>query len=277
MIRRCLFTVVLGIALHAVPVHAAILLSDNFDNVTNGGNINGRTPTVNTVNSNNWVASTATFLGNGSGGLSATAVEATPGRNASIDLGANYFANNPGIYEMSLTINQPTSTGLSWIGVGFAQGNTTSENFVANNGSPWLLFRLSGPVVVFAGPSNTNQLTNGGTTVPSPATVNATRDTPHVFTMILDTSLPLWTVNASIDNVAVDLNGSNAGLAYTFATNPTTIRYATMAAGYNTLAGTGTVDNFSLNFTAVPEPSSMLLVASGLGLLAWRQRRRRAV
>jgi NAD(P)H-flavin reductase len=49
--------------------------------------------------------------------------------------------------------------------------------------------------------------------------------------------------------------------------------------GGTTTAGTayivtGALGN-GIQVTAVPEPSSVLLVASGLGLLAWRQVRRR--
>jgi hypothetical protein len=254
---------------------AAILLSDDFNTVVSGANINGRTPNVNNVNSNNWVASTATFLGNGSGGLSATATSTTPGRSASIDLGADYLANNPGIYEMSLTITQPTSTALSWLGFGFSQGNDVAQNLVGNNGNPWMLFRLNGSVNVYGGAGVSNQLTNGGSTVPNPATVTAPRDVPNVFTLLLDTSVPNWTLNASINGVPVDVNGSDPGLAYTFVTNPTLSRYATFSAGYNTAAGTGTIDNFSLSVTPIPEPSSVALALSGLGWLTWRLARRK--
>lgn len=253
---------------------AALLLSDDFNTVSSGVNINGRAPNVNNVNSNNWVASTATFLGNGSGGLSATATSSTPGRSASIDLGVDYLASNPGIYEMSLTITQPTSTALSWIGLGFSQGNDVAQNLVGNNGNPWMLFRLNGSVNVYGGAGVSNQLTNGGSTVPNPATVTAPRDVPNIFTLTLDTSVPNWTLNAALNGVPVDVNGSDPGLAYTFTTNPTLSRYATISAGYNTAAGTGTIDNFSLSVTPIPEPSSIVITLGGFaGLLVWRRRK----
>ena len=259
-----------GYQVCAPNAHAAILFSDNFDTVSSGASINGRTPDVNNVNANKWVAPTSNFLSNGSGGLNAIPSDA---RTASLDLGAGYLAANPGIYTLSLSITQPNINAQSWVALGFGQGNDVANNLVGNNGNPWLLFRLNGSVNVYGGPGVSEQLTNGG--IAGAATVTATRGTAHVFSLILDTSLPNWTLNASIDSTPVDVNGSLAGLAYTFATNPTLSHYAAMSVGVNGASDTGTVDNFQVSFAAVPEPSTLLLVGSAFGVLAWRQQRRK--
>jgi len=253
--------------LQAAP--AAIIIADSFNGLPAGTNINGRTPDVNLINSNNWVAATSTFLANGTGALSA---DTTNARTAALDLGAGYLAAIPGIYELSLTITQPTVSSQSWIALGFSQSNVVTDNLVGNQGNPWLLFRLNGNVNVYGGPNTQNQLTNGGIT--GAATVTATREVPHVFSLLLDTSLPNWTLNAAIDGTPIDVNGSLAGLAYTFATNPTTSRYVAMSVGTNGTNAIGTVDNFQLSFPPIPEPSTTLLwgIAIGAGII-WRRRR----
>jgi hypothetical protein len=257
-----------------------VLVSDNFNDVTSGSNINGRTPAI-TVNGAKWVASTANFQGNGSGGLNA---DSRITRSAFVDLGANYLTANPGVYELSLDITQPSTlpTDTSWIGFGFAQGSPAlggavdvSQQFVVtgsngNNGAPWTLNRLTGAVNTFAGPSNTNQVTAG----------TAATGSTHNIKLQLDTSTASWTLNAFIDGTALDLNGTaNAGTAYTYAAgnNPTASHYVGIATAQNSgqVGAVGTIDNFVLTGPVpAPEPGTIgLLGAAGVGLLARRRRR----
>jgi hypothetical protein len=262
--------VVLGAA--AGSAGAATLISDNFNDVASGGSLNGRTPQT-TLNGAKWTASTVDFLGNGGGGL---AVDVSQSKSANLDLGANFFANNPGVYDLSAEITVPTLTNpaASWIALGFAQGQAggvwtdVGQNHVGANGAPWLLWRMNGQEVVFGGPSN----------APTLLTPSVTTGTSHTFTIELDTTGANWAVNAFLDGVQQDLNGTGAGNSFTYATNPTS-RFVAVSTGVNQAAGTnigtGTLDNFVLTGpTPVPEPGTLGLVGVGLGWLAAGRRRR---
>lgn len=245
----------------------ATLIFDNFDSVANGASINGRAPTVNTINASTWVAPGANIIGNGSGGLSG---DTTTASSAALDLGSNYLSANPGVYQLSANLTQPSGIGSqSWIALGIGQFNANTNNLASNNGTPWLLFRLNGNVNFYGGPNTTNQLTNnGGTTVASTATFAV----QHLLALTLDTTLLNWTLNGSIDGVTVDLNGTAAaGNTFVYTTNPTTSRYIQLSTGNNGANGTGTFDNFL--FATVPEPGRAVLLAGAL--LAMTARRRR--
>jgi hypothetical protein len=102
----------------------------------------------------------------------------------------------------------------------------------------------------------------------------------HNIKLQLDTSTPSWTLNASIDGTAVDLNGSsNTGTAYTYAagSNPTASHYVGIATAQNSgqVGTVGTIDNFVLTGPVpAPEPGTVgLLGLAGVGLLAKRRRR----
>jgi hypothetical protein len=254
-----------------MTAQGAVLLSDNFNDVTSGANLNTRTPAT-TLNGAKWIAPTTNLKGNGSGGLSA---DLTLNGAAGIDLGTNFFANNPGVYDLSLDITQPTvaSPVQSWVGVGFANGNTSAvwdpnQNHVGDNGAPWVIFRLNGPEVFFSGPNTT-----GSVTLPSVST-----GTPHTFTVELDATGAAWKANAFLDGAQLDLNGGAAGNSVTYTTNPAA-RYVGFSTGVNVTTGTNsgvaTVDNFVLTGPVpAPEPGTVgLLGAAGVGLLARRRRR----
>jgi hypothetical protein len=222
-----------------------------------------------------WVASTVSFLGDGTGRLN---VDATQMKSASIDLGAGFFANNPGVYDLSLDITQPTvaTPAQSWIAVGFAAGTggatwDVGQNHVGANGAPWLISRLNGQEVVFGGPGTGNQRL--ATAVGAVATGVA-----HTFTLQLDTTAAAWRLNAFLDGVQQDLNGASAGNTYTYATNPAA-RYLAISTGTNVTGSesvaNGTIDNFVLTGpTIVPEPGMVGVVLVGLGWLAAGRRRR---
>jgi hypothetical protein len=238
---------------------AATIISDNFDNLASGANLNGRTPTVS--NGKPWVSTTATLLGNGAGGLNADTLQSKSG---SIDLGAGYLSSNPGIYDISADLTQPAGgAGSSWVAVGLASGNDVANNFVGNNGAPWVLYRYNGQVVIFAGPANTQ----------TALTTTATTGVAHNFKLELDTTPPSWTLNAFLDGAQLDLNGAAAGTAFTYTTNPTASHYAGLSTGTNGAGATATVDNVVVT-GPVPEPGSAVMIVAALGLTTLRRRHR---
>lgn len=236
---------------------AVVLISDSFTGLGAVG-FNGRTPETSAVGGN-WIAPTAAsnpLVGNGAGAVSANYAIGWAG----FDLGTNYITNNPGVYELKLTITNPAESNTSWIGMGFSADGAATNNFVGNNGQPWLLHRLNGNSSVYGGPGIADQpINNLGSGV-----TGAVAGTAHTFILTLDASTANWTFTAKVDNYTFDLNGAAAGTAYDPANNPT-IRYVGFSATTNTPTpgSSGTIDDFQLSFTPVPEPSVALL-----GLLA---------
>ncbi len=262
-VNRCFFLTFIAATGFA---HSAILLQDDFDLASTSASINGRAPSLNLVNSNNWVARPAAtpsaIFGNGSGGVS---MDTTLNQMAGISLGSNYFTTNPGVYQISYTITHPTNYGASWVGFGFTGGLNVSENFTHadNAAGPWMFYRANGQVIVRA--------TGSGGSVTLSSTYAAAA--PRTFMFELDTTNPQWSYNLYVDGVVQDLNGATAGTAFTYAAgaNPNITNLA-IGTGFSTAGGTSTGDNFT--FTLVPEPSHAVMLGVSAGMLALRRRRR---
>lgn len=254
---------------------AAVLIADNFDDVASGASLAGRVP-ASTLNGAAWIAPATNLTGNGTGGLSANSAN---GNTAGLNLGAGFFTANPGVYELSVDITQPSSSpsDQSWLGFGFAQGTSasnftslnTGDNLVNSRGAPWLLHRLNGAEIVFAGPGNTN-------TALSLPSGSVSTGVTHNFRLVLDTTGAQWTVNGFLDGVQQDLNGAAAGSTYTYAANPTDTHFVAIGTGLNGTGTVGTIDNFSFSGPVpVPEPAGVGLAFAAAALLAGRRRSRR--
>jgi len=243
-------------------VHSAILIQDNFDGASTSSSINERAPSLNLVNSNNWVARPAptTIFGNGTGGVS---MDTSLNQMGAISLGTNYFTTNPGVYQLSYTIKHPTSYGDSWIGFGFTGGLNVEQNFtnVDNAAGPWMFYRASGAVIVRSTGSG------GSVTLSSLAAGSS-----NTFMFELDTTSAQWSYNFYVNGQVQDLNGAAAGTAFTYGVgaNPNITNLA-IGTGFLNGGGTSTGDNFT--FALVPEPSHVVMLAVSAGMLALRRRR----
>jgi hypothetical protein len=243
---------------------AATLVSDNFNDLALDAGLNGRAPNgstfTNSINSSGWVTNSTLFKGNGAGGLTATTSAA---RFFSIDLGASYFVNNPGIYELSVDLTAPANgTAISSVQFGFSPTISTNASFITNNGAPWLNYALNGDVTVNGGPASANTFTT-----------TAATGVTHTFTLRLDTTAAQWTLNALIDGIGIDLNGVAAGTSFTYTSNPVTDRYiALSSSGVTATQGTMTIDNFRME--SIPEPAGTALLAIGSSFAVLRRRRR---
>lgn len=253
----------------AAPLHASVVIQDNFDTLIEDATINGRTLSTNTVNSNNWAGPTATdaMYGDGSGGLELNTVL---NRSSFLSMGTGYFAANPGVYQLSLTITHPSSYGASWIGFGFTAGANVSANLTdttTTNAGPWMFFRASGQV---------NIRSSSGTAVISPYVIGV--DSPVTFTLKLDTtSSTNWLLDFLVNGTPVDLNGGTAGTSANYAPR-SDLSYIAISTGFSTAGGLSTADNFTLDFVPVPEPGATVLAGvAGVLFLTRRGRKYREV
>ncbi len=222
--------------------HAATIYSETFSDgsVATPSALNGSTPDE-TTGGATWVASD--WAENGSTGTIAVA------NNAGLDNSA-FLAFTPvagNVYTLSMTMTVPSGgSSAGWVALGFAETNTITGSFWANNTSPWFIYRPDTNVDSFLGVGTANSADEGNFA------------TSANFSIELDTTGAAWTAEWFI----------NAGTVRTetYGTNPT-IGYV----GFGRENGnTSAIDNFSL--TVVPEPSSALL--GGLGLIALLRRRR---
>lgn len=178
---------------------------------------------------------------------------------AGISLAPSYFANNPGVYELSATFTI-TSVGTEWLAIGFSEDINTNDtrgffnidgtNGLNSGGRPWFLLRGNEGALIRTGPTDSAELDESFTGFDT---------TDSVLRLLLDTSVPNWTIDAFIDETQLDLNGASIGSTFTFSTNPTSIHSVGLTANANVI---GSVSNFSL--TLVPEASTFGLL---LGLM----------
>ncbi len=258
-IRKCHLSVLLSVLLSPLAAfgQTTTLISDPFNT---SGALNGTTPPI-TVGGASWVAQTGTSAASG--------VLTLPGSNQTdtIDLGANFFSSNPGVYSVSMDVTLPAGTSsLNGFGLGFVANPITAVSMGsaasnpglnpaggANGGTPWMYLVQAGRVYV-------NRA--GGTFIYQSAIGAYPSGSVHNMKLVLDTSTTQWTMTAYIDSVQVDLNGGLAGLAYTFTTNPTDIRYVAISSTTSVISAS--VDNFILtgpSQNTLPPPNNPLLIS----------------
>lgn len=160
-------------------------------------------------------------------------------------------------YTLSIDANPQNGTG-DWFALGFAGAAATNSGFQESSTVAWMLLRGNrgtGGVQTFLGPD-----TNGGTDHDAlPDTVN--------LKVVLDTTATQWTAEWFINGTSIREE--------TFSSNPN-INYV----GFGRFGdATGTVDNFALTATAVPEPSTYALGigAAAVVVAALRRRKPRSV
>jgi hypothetical protein len=157
-------------------------------------------------------------------------------------------------YTLSVDAN-PTSPvdSSNWFALGFSETTSVGGGFYNSiNATGWMLLRVNRGVQTFLGFNTTSGVTH------------STAGTGVVkLEVVLDTTESAWTVEWFVDNTSI------RSVSYT--ANPT-INYVTFGRLFD---ASGTVDNFSLSVSAVPEPASYALVLGGVvtGVIALRRRR----
>lgn len=247
---------------------ATTLINDTFQAGSSTA-LNGSTPDT-TTGGATWTAlSSLTYTGG-----TLTIPSSVTAETAYLNLGANYFSSNPGTYTLSMTLNIPTGSSTSWVGLGFFEPTIASSSNATNNaGAPLFFLRQNGAYVI----QSLTATANGGTALTALSGSGATNGQDNTLQLVLNTSAASWTLDGYLNGTQLDLNGASAGLTYTYGTNPTSIQYVGFGSSIGGNAFSATVTDFSLT-TSVPEPASLALLLLGM-VVTWkgiRVRSRRA-
>ena len=246
-----------AIAFAAGSVQADVVLYE--DTFTEGtGSIVGRVPEIrlNAVGA----SGTATWQGEGSLGETwSVNVDGKAERFSGYNNDAYLpFAPQSGrVYTMSVDL-LPTAAG-QWMAMGYTQVGDPYQN-VATEAPAWIMAQTAGATVGFEGPGEASY------------ELGPTVTYPKRFSLVLDTTNPsdyafTWLVSDTDGSNSVEIRSATS-----YGSAPS-IAYVEMGGSHGLI---GTMDNFRLTVDAIPEPSMLVLLGSGLvGLLcyAWRKRR----
>jgi len=246
---KFLSAVVASAVLGGATCSAALIYQEDFS----GGNtaLNGTSPDV---GSGTWVAG-AGFKENG-----AYTTTDTFGQSAWLP----YIFTSGNIYEATLSVSliSVTTSQSPWFALSFTNKSTafgtgplngTDDSSAGATG--WGLLRQNGAWKAFLGRGTNNPIaTSGDSRGPfySPGTLDAT------IRLVLDTRGSNYVLDMYINDVQLDLN-TGAGSSYTFTTNPVLTGVGFGASTSNI----GAIDQFTFSTVAIPEPSSIALLALG--------------
>lgn len=253
---------------------ADIIYQETFSTT---GTLNGSTPSVRTgtygsSSTATWIANTKFSKTSSGGGVCYNTMSTKSGYGAWLPLTAS--AGN--IYTVSIDIQMYTGydygTAGYWAAVGFAYKSTTPSTNAGyafdDYGRAWAIEKAGDTA------SNFMQLGRGYSAVSDTSsslnyvsysnTDFGSSGIFHNLKVVLDTSGAVWTMACYLDNAATPYN------TYTYSTNPG-VNYV----GFATSCTGSYVDNFTVSAVAVPEPSTLAILAAGLvGLIAYAWRKR---
>lgn len=238
------------------PASAAIIFSDTF---SNNGDLNGSAPTIR-PGTETWT-STSTVAGGSAnvGAITSSYLAWTPQQNQ--------------IYRLSVDVTSSgvSTTASTYAGFGFFGSSVTTGGTYATTSAntPWAFLRTG----------NTTTTAIGDTAFRPLGATTSDRDTNHTVTNTVALALVLNTNDTSATagtqwSLSFYSNGVQRGPTYTYTDAESTALLAAITSIGLTGATTGnsvSYDNFVLE--TIPEPSSLMLSASALGLLAIRRRR----
>ncbi len=238
LMRKFLCVLTIAVVVCAAgAAQGAVLFSDDFSG-SSSDNLNGATPDV-TTGGATWAANTVMKADGSFTGSDSTA-EALLAINGGLAIESGY------IYTLQATLT--TSSG-QWTPLQF---RSSTGGYCYEHSYSWALLKPTGAIECFGGSSTGNQFVTDSGTTSATSTIK----------IVLDTTDTAWTTTVYADNAELG--------SYTYATNPT-IKYV----GFGAYQATGKVANFSLDKSAVPEPSMfvMLSIVGGLLCYAWRKRK----
>ncbi len=261
-----LAVVVLAAGLAGTASASTIIYQDSFSG-SNSTPLNGAAPTVDKGQSATWTANTYAVWSDS--GYTNYNLDQSGKTRDSAYLG--FTPTSGQIYTLSATLTITSGVSGGTLDIGFpgniqAGTNTAGGTSTLNTGwdwpsnitnvspSPWVLLGDSGSGYYFTGPGE-----NGGSPFSSSA---AAVGSANDISIVLNTAAAAWTYQAFDNGVA-------ESPIVAFTTNPTIT-----AVGLQNAGVIGTVGNFELASSPVPEPATLgLLAVGGLGLLLVSRKR----
>ena len=275
MNRRTLWTFSLGAAVLGAggSARGVVIFSDDFSG--GGGALNGTTPDV-TTGGETWEAGSA-FLDSGQVN---TVVGTATGQAAHLDVTLQSGPINGGTYTATATITNPNP---DWIAFGFmadaitaGAGGWTQTQFYSrhsNNGQGtggngqgaygWALIRNN-----TAAGQNDIQFFNGENTGGNFFNVDPLPTASVALQIVLNTTGATWTAAYFVNGVQ---QGTTQNLPAAAITELGGIGFSRTSNG--TANSGGTIDNFTLEFVAVPEPAALGLVTLAPFIMSRKRRR----
>jgi hypothetical protein len=262
------------IGLASTASASTVIYQDSFNGLSSTP-LNGATPTTDNGPSSTWTATpngtNSSFYDNGS--ASETSATGALGY-------LNFTPATGNIYTLSATLSLPASsadtnsgeTNWNWFAVGYTTSVNTSSGATFNSGSSPNPYAW---VIVYAPADNNGLAGEGfeGPTSSTPAqafsTPSGQSDTSQQISIVLNTGASTWTYQFFDDGTAVSSVES-------FSSNPPITGVGLCLQGSPNWSSpvTGTVSNFSLTSSPVPEPATLGLLAVGaLGLLLLKRRK----
>ncbi|MDA8378536.1 MAG: PEP-CTERM sorting domain-containing protein [Planctomycetia bacterium] len=260
------------IGLASTASASTVIYQDSFNGT---GALNGAAPTIDNGSSTTWTATlngtNSSFYHNGS--ASETSAAGALGY-------LNFTPATGNIYTLSATLSLPASsadtisgeTNWNWFAVGYTTSVNTSSGATFNSGSSPNPYAW---VIVYA-PVDNNGLAgegfegpNSSTPAQAFSTPSGQSDTAQQISIVLNTGASTWTYQFFDDGTAVSSVES-------FSSNPPITGVGLCLQGSPNWSSpvTGTVSNFSLTSSPVPEPATLGLVAvGGLGLSLLKRRK----
>ncbi len=249
---------------------ASVIYQDNFPG-SSADPLNGTSPGVDATSAT-WTADTGWRA---DGSQTAADYNQTTGAEGSSDAYLPFTPSSGNIYTLTAILSPSLTQGSNWFALGFVgsfSSATSSATGATDNGNgvnAW--FGDSGSGQLNAGPwllmsSGWNGEDPNEAYFPGPGangSVNFTGQSGDTVAIVLNTQASAWTYQ-------VFDNGNNVSPILTFATNPV----ITGVALGQWAPAVGSVSDFSLTSTSVPEPATLGLVAvGGLGLLLLKRRK----
>lgn len=272
--KKTILTVALFVASVSNPASGGIVVSTTFDEFSGVGDaaVNGTSPAIN-LTGNNWIATS----GQGGGIYRGDEDDVRLGvqTSSAIDLGSVAGPNDVITLSLDMFVHNTRTTDPDrGIGLGFYSTGDGTGQFSQNYFTGLLLDR-NGNLTFVRDPNATGFFGTGSTVSPSIAYQGTF--VPNQFNTLS------FSVDRSTGSLSdISLQGSSADYSSLisaadglFTNSNTQFAGFLSSFGGSQPGGTtpGFVDNFSVNVTAIPEPSSLALVALG-ALFAVRRSRR---
>lgn len=267
----CVLTVLL-----APPTRGDILLVQEDFTRTDGSVLNA-TAVVPGPGPGNWVGSTG-FTAQGN--VLRSEMTGTFGHMISLDFGTDYFLNNPGIYTVTADVFFDSSLSASTANWQLGFGNSDNGGVSPGSNRNLVSTTTGGePAIFLRGNGRVEAKRVIDSTVYQSALGAYAAGNLHTLKLVLNTSNPVWSSEAYVNGVALDMNGADPGTTNYYdgvvpGNDTPVIRYLSIASNIDSAnRDLAYLDSLRLSMVVIPGPATIVLfMLSGLAFLLNRRK-----